>query len=107
MMRYKGYEARVTLDDVAGVFHGEVVNLRDVVTFEGRSVDELRRAFEDSIEDYLAFCADRGETPEKPYSGRFVVRLDTMLHRRAAGEAKARGISLNRLVAELLERQLG
>ena len=61
MMEYKGYLAQVDYDDETGAFHGEVVNLRDVITFEGDCVAELKQAFRDSVEDYLAFCAARGE----------------------------------------------
>jgi predicted HicB family RNase H-like nuclease len=75
MMEYKGYLSRIEFDDEANIFHGEVINIRDVITFQGKSVDELRKAFEDSVEDYLAFCAERGEEPNKPFSGRFTVRL--------------------------------
>lgn len=57
-MEYKGYVGKAEFDDEAGVFYGEVVNTRDVITFQGRSVDELREA--DSVEDYLEFCAERG-----------------------------------------------
>jgi len=57
LMRYKGYSGRVEFDEEGGVFHGEVINLRDVITFEGQSVEELRQGFEGSVEDYLAFCA--------------------------------------------------
>ena len=60
MMEYKGYLSRVEFDDEANIFHGEVINIRDVVTFQGKSVDELRQAFADSVEDYMAFCAERG-----------------------------------------------
>ncbi len=60
-MSYKGYEGLVSYDEDAELFHGEIINLRDVVTFQGRSVDELKKALEDSVEDYLAFCAERGE----------------------------------------------
>ena len=59
MMEYKGYLGKIEFDDEANSFHGEVVNIRDVVTFAGQSVDELRQAFEDSIGDYLEFCAER------------------------------------------------
>lgn len=59
MMEYKNYFGRVEFDDEAGIFHGEVVNTRDVITFQGKSVKELREAFHDSVEDYLAFCAER------------------------------------------------
>jgi predicted HicB family RNase H-like nuclease len=70
MMEYKGYLSRIEFDDEANIFHGEVINIRDVITFQGKSVDELRETFEDSVEDYLAFCAKRGEEPDKPFSGR-------------------------------------
>ena len=92
-MAYKGYEAIVDYDADAELFHGEVVNTRDVITFQGRSVEELKAALADSVEDYLAFCRERGEDPEKPYSGQFVVRVDPALHRAVAAAAKRAGAS--------------
>jgi predicted HicB family RNase H-like nuclease len=106
-MTYKGYEGVVTFDAEAGIFHGEIVNTRDVVTFQGRSVDDLRQALADSVEDYLAFCRERGEEPEKPFSGQFVVRIDPLLHRAAASTARREGLSLNKWVARVLERAAG
>lgn len=64
-MNYKGHEAVIEYDDAAHIFHGEVLHLRDVITFEGESIAELEQAFRDSVEDYLEFCAERGEEPEK------------------------------------------
>ena len=66
MMEYKGYIGKVEFDDEAGLFHGEVINTRDVITFQGRSVSELEIALRDSVEDYLAFCAARSEEHEVP-----------------------------------------
>ena len=60
-MTYKGYQSKVELDEESGVFHGEVINVRDMITFQGTSVEELKQAFEDSVDDYLEFCASRGE----------------------------------------------
>jgi predicted HicB family RNase H-like nuclease len=60
MMRYKGYEAVVEYDEDAEIFHGEVINLRDVITFQGKSVSELKKALAGSVEDYLTFCSERG-----------------------------------------------
>jgi predicted HicB family RNase H-like nuclease len=82
MMDYKGYLARVEFDDEAGLFHGEVVNTHDVITFQGTCVGDLRQALIDSVEEYLAFCAKRGEKPEKPFSGKFLVRLDPLIHQK-------------------------
>jgi len=106
MMEYKGYIGKVEYDDEAGIFHGEVVNLRDVITFAGESVAELRQAFQDSVDDYLAFCAERNEPPEKPFSGMFTVRLPPELHRAAATHARLQNKSLNSYVNELIERSL-
>jgi len=103
MMEYKGYVGKVEIDEEAGILHGEVINIRDVVTFEGQTVDELQQAFRDSVEDYLAFCAQRGEAPEKPFSGKFVIRLPAELHRRAYVKAKLADKSLNSWVREVLE----
>jgi len=106
MMEYKGYIGKVEIDEEAGILHGEVINIRDVITFEGRSVDEVQRAFRESVEDYLDFCAQRGELPEKPFSGKFVVRLPAELHRKAYIQAKLADKSLNGWVKEVLENVL-
>jgi len=103
MMEHKGYVGKVEFDDEAGVFYGEVVNTRDVITFQGASVLELKKAFHDSIEDYLAFCQERGEAPDKPLSGRFVTRISPDLHRRINLAASLSGKSVNTWVTEQLE----
>ena len=104
MMEHKGYVGRVEYDDEAGIFHGEVINTRDVITFQGASVQELRKAFRDSVEDYLDFCQQRGEAPEKRFSGQFVTRISPDLHRRINIAASLSGKSLNAWVTEQLER---
>ncbi len=101
-MKYKGYEGVVKYDEEANLLHGEVINTRDVITFQGSSVDEIEQAFKDSIEDYLAFCATRGEEPEKPFSGNFMLRISPSLHRKLHSEAKKQGKSLNALIEERL-----
>ena len=102
-MEYKGYLGKVEFDDEASLFHGEVINTRDVITFQGRSVTELKKALRDSVEDYLAFCADRGEDPEKPFSGRFVTRVPPDVHRQVNLAARLAGQSLNAWVTEQLQ----
>lgn len=104
MMEYKGYIGKVEFDDEADVFHGEVINLRDVITFEGETVQELRQAFQDSVDDYLEFCAERDEEPERPFSGKFTVRISPELHQKIFTQAKTSGKSLNKWVTEVFER---
>lgn len=103
-MTYKGYQAVVEYDEDAEIFHGAVLDLRDVITFQGESVAELKQAFAESVEDYLALCKERGEEPEKPYFGQFVVRVEPPLHRALVSAAKRAGVSLNKWVAATLER---
>ena len=102
MMQYKGYLARVEFDDEANIFHGEVINIRDVITFQGKAVEELRKAFEDSVEDYLAFCAERGEEPNWPFSGRFTIQLTPEQHRRVIIAAEKAGKNVAVWVADVL-----
>ena len=104
MIEYGGYRAVVTYDDDAGVFHGEVVDTRDVITFQGASVAELREAFKDSVDEYLKVCAERGRNPDKPYSGKVALRLPPSVHRAATAAAQAEDKSLNAWLAETVER---
>lgn len=103
-MRYKDYFACVEFDDEAAVFHGEVINTRDVITFQGTSVAELQEEFRRSVDDYLAFCVERGEEPDKPFSGKFLVRVSNESHRNIFLAAHRAGMSLNAWVAETLDR---
>ena len=101
-MTYKEYSARIEFDDHDRLFYGEVLGIRDVVTFHGRSVRELERAFKDSVEDYLAWCRERGEEADRPFSGKFVIRIDPDIHRQLVVEAGMKDESLNTLVARIL-----
>ena len=104
MLQYKGYAGHVEFDDETGIFHGEVLDLRDVITFQGKSVEEIERAFRESIDDYLEFCEERDEEPDKPFSGRLMVRLPPEVHRKAYVSARREGKSLNQWIAEKLEK---
>jgi predicted HicB family RNase H-like nuclease len=104
MLEYKGYTGNVEFDPEAGLFHGEVLDTRDVITFQGTSVEDLQQAFRDSVDDYLDFCTERNEEPDKPFSGRLMVRLSSDLHRKLYVEAKRGGKSLNELISERLAR---
>ena len=104
MMEYKGYRATVTFDAEAGALHGEVVDTRDVIIFEGTSVEQLEEEFRFSIEDYLAVCAERGREPDKPFSGQIPLRVTSAVHRAATVAARSEGKSLNAWLAETVER---
>src|SRR5437588_3275529 len=95
MMRYKGYFGKVEYDDEARILHGEVLGIKDVITFQADKASKIEKAFHESVDDYLAFCKERGEHPEKPYSGKFMLRIDPAVHRRISVLAEHAAISLN------------
>jgi len=98
MMKYKGYIGEVDFDNEAKIFHGNVIGLKDVITFQGSSVKELEQAFKDSIDDYLEWCKERNEKPEKAFSGKLQLRMNPELHAHLAHEADQKNISLNELI---------
>ena len=101
---YKGYCGKAEFDLEGDLFHGEVIGVRDVVTFQGRTPGALKQAFRDSVDDYLAFCAKRGEAPEKPFSGKFLTRIAPEVHRKISTMADLAGKSLNQFIADCLTR---
>ena len=105
MMTYKGYTGRIVSTE-KGVFHGEVIGLTDVITFRGKTAPQVERAFQESVDDYLQFCEERGESPETPYSGKFVVRISPALHCSAANAADRANQSLNAWVKSAIESAL-
>lgn len=105
-MKYKGYTAKIEPDPTNECFHGRVLGISDVVAFEGNSFEELKNSFHQSVDDYLAFCEEEGVEANKPYSGKFVVRIDPELHRSAAIMAEQHNMSLNAFVELSLEQKV-
>jgi len=106
MIKYKNYAGVVEYDDEGKIFIGEVIGLRDVVTFQGRSATELEKSFKQSVDLYLEMCKRDGVEPQKPFSGRFNLRLDPELHREIAERAALEKTSLNEFVSHILEDAL-
>jgi predicted HicB family RNase H-like nuclease len=103
-MTYKGYAARIEYSDEDRCLVGHIAGIRDIVGFHGESVEEVRAAFEEAVDDYLELCEKEGITPQRPYSGKIMLRIPPEVHARAAMMAQANGKSLNQFVAEVLER---
>ena len=104
MMTYQGYVARMEYSEADGCFVGHIAGISDVIGFHGESVDELRSAFTEAVDDYLETCARLGRTPQKPYSGKVMLRIDPALHARAAALAEAEGKSLNVWTQEQIQK---
>ena len=103
-MTYKGYSARVEFDAEDRLFVGHLAGVRDIVGFHGASVAELEAAFHEAVDDYLAACKKLGQEPNKPFSGRVMLRLPPEVHARASARATVEGVSFNQWAAKVLER---
>lgn len=106
VLRYKGYTACVQCDFESGVLWGKLDGIDDLITFEGDTLAEVRKAFHESVDDYLEYCEKIGKQPEKVYSGSFNVRIPAELHRSAAKRASVEGTTLNQVVTNALESYL-
>jgi predicted HicB family RNase H-like nuclease len=103
-MRYKGYAARIEYDARDDIFVGRVLGMRDIISFHASSVPELHEAFRGALEDYLADCAEQGIAPEKPASGKVMLRIRPEVHAAASVAARAAGKSLNQWADEVFEQ---
>ena len=106
-LSYKGFVGSVHFNAADEVFYGKIVGVNDLVTFEGTTVADLAASFRDAVEDYVVLCRSAGKPVRKSYKGSFNVRIPASLHQRAAEQATVRGISLNRLVQDALQREVG
>lgn len=103
-MKHKGYTARVELDDRDNIFVGRILGIRSIISFHGKTVSGLRTEFRQAVEEYLAECEERGLKPEKPASGKLLLRVPPEVHGRALVVAQAAGKSLNQWATEVLQR---
>ena len=102
-MNYNGYNARVEFDAEDRLFVGHIAGIRDIVGFHGKSVAELETAFHEAVDDYLAACKKLKQSPDKPYSGRVMLRLPPEVHARASAAAQVQGVSFNQWAAKVLD----
>ncbi len=101
MMSYRGYDAEIRYEDGDDAIHGHVINIADSIHFQGRTLEDLKASFRASVDEYLAWCAERSHAPAKPYSGSLLLRMDPDLHRRAALVAGPR--KLNSFIVAAIE----
>jgi predicted HicB family RNase H-like nuclease len=102
-MEYKGYNARVEFEAEDELFVGRLAGINDIISFHGSTVEELKNAFHESVDDYLVFCSEIGKAPERPYSGKVMFRIDPEVHAKAALAAQLKGVSLNKWAEEVLK----
>ncbi len=106
VLSYKGFIGSVHFNAEDRVFHGKIEGINDLVTFEGKGVDEPIKAFHEEVDDYIELCKEQGKEPLRSYKGSFNVRVSPDIHRRAVETATKKGLSLNQLVQKAIEKEL-
>jgi predicted HicB family RNase H-like nuclease len=105
-MSYRGYTARIEFDERDSIFVGRILGLRSIISFHGQTVEELRGQFAAAVDDYVADCQEQGVSPEKPASGKLLLRVSPEIHSQALIRAQSTGKSLNQWATEALERAM-
>ncbi len=102
-LTYKGYSGTVEFSAEDEVLHGSVIAINDLITYEGESVEEIKKEFELAVDDYLAYCKEIGKSPDKPYKGMFNVRVSSEIHKSLDIVAKRQDLKLNTVVSKAVE----
>jgi predicted HicB family RNase H-like nuclease len=105
-LHYKNYTGSVNFSEEDAVFHGKVIGIKALISFEGDSVIAITNDFRKAVDEYLKFCTAKGKEPEKPFKGSFNVRISADLHHKLALTASARGVSLNALVEDAIRQSV-
>lgn len=105
-MTYKGYLGSVSFSEKDNVLFGKIEGINALVNFEGETVKELKNAFHEAVDDYLAYCDEQGIEPDKSYTGVLNVRLTPAIHRQVAMLARKEGMTLNAFIKEALEQKV-
>ena len=106
IMEYKGYAAKVEYSHGDGLFAGRIAGIKDIVSFHGSTVDELQKNFKEAVDDYVEFCEQEGMKPQRPYSGKLMLRIDPSLHAQIAKKAELDHVPINKWISGTLEKEL-
>jgi len=105
MMKYRSYVARIEYDEEDRIFVGHLAGIKDIVGFHGSTVNELERAFHESVDNYLAISEETGRRPQKPYSGNLMLRIPPEIHAAVATAAQIHGKSINQWASDILKKE--
>ncbi len=104
IMKYKGYVARIEYDSEDRIFVGHLAGIKDIVGFHGATVDELEKAFHESVNNYIAISKETGRLAQKSYSGKLMLRVPAEVHAAVAAVAQAKGKSINQWATDTLKK---
>ena len=105
-LSYKDYIGSVSFSAEDEVFYGKIEHISDLIVFESDNAHDLKKAFEETVDDYISFCEEKGVKPDKPFKGSFNVRLKPSIHKLVYQKAIQQGMSLNKFIESTLEKEL-
>ncbi len=105
-LEYKGYTGSIEYSKEDDLLYGRVLGIKGLISFEGKTGNELESDFKEAIDTYFADCKSEGTAPEKPFKGSFNVRVSPKLHQSAALLAMEDKMSLNNFVAESIRERI-
>ena len=105
-LNYKDYIGSVSFSAEDEVFYGKIEHISDLIVFESDNAHDLKTAFEESVDDYISFCKEKGVKPDKLFKGSFNVRVKPSVHKLVYQKAIQQGMSLNKFIETALEKEL-
>ncbi len=102
-MKFKGYHGSVELSIEDDCLHGRLLGIADIITYEGNTINEIKAAFKEAVDDYLQHCKEIGKSAEKPYSGKVMFCIEPAVHAKAALAAQLKGVSLNQWAEDVMK----
>jgi predicted HicB family RNase H-like nuclease len=106
LMEYKGYHGSYELSVEDSVFFGKLEFIKDLVSYEGETAENILESFHEAVDDYLVTCEENGKAPDKPFKGSFNVRVGEDLHRQIAMEAIKKDMSINNYIKDTLREKV-
>lgn len=106
VLTYKGFIGSVHYAAEDRIFYGKVEGISDLISFEGRAVDELEKGFHYMVDEHIKDCQEKDIPLQKSYKGNLNIRLSPELHKKAAHNATLKGISLNQYINDAIKKEL-
>jgi predicted HicB family RNase H-like nuclease len=102
-MKYKDYTALIEFSDEDGCLIGKVLGIRDVIVFEGNTVEDIRKNFHEMIDHYIMACAKANRVPNKPVS-EVMIPVPTALYAKASRKAEYDGVPVQTVMEAALQQ---
>ena len=106
LIEYKKFFGSLHFNSDDEIFYGKIEGINDLISFEGKTVKDIKRNFKDAVNDYIYICKENDKPLYKSYKGSFNIRVPAELHKKAVQQALLLDISLNKYIQKVLEKDI-